>query len=78
MSHTYAFLLISQGESLAYVRDQMGHSSIKVTVDTYGHLVPGLNREAVDRLDDVQPVATQAQPEVLEAEKKVLSFTLNT
>ncbi len=29
----------------------MGHHSIKVTVDIYGHLVPGSNREAVDRLD---------------------------
>ena len=34
-------LLIQQGESLAYVRDQMGHASIQVTVDIYGHLVPG-------------------------------------
>ena len=30
----------------------MGHSSIDVTVDTYGHLVPGGNRQAVDKLDD--------------------------
>ena len=30
----------------------MGHSSIDVTVDIYGHLVPGGNRQAVDRLDD--------------------------
>jgi hypothetical protein len=28
------------------------HSSIDVTVDTYGHLVPGGNRQAVDKLDD--------------------------
>jgi integrase len=33
------------------VRDQLGHSSIQVTVDVYGHLVPGSNRAAVDRLD---------------------------
>lgn len=32
--------------------EQMGHSAIDVTVDTYGHLVPGGNRHAVDRLDD--------------------------
>jgi len=50
--HTYASLLIQAGESLAYVRDQLGHHSIKVTVDIYGHLVPGANRAAVDRLDD--------------------------
>jgi len=30
----------------------MGHSSIQVTVDIYGHLIPGANRQAVDRLDD--------------------------
>ena len=29
----------------------MGHHSIKVTVDIYGHLIPGANRVAVDRLD---------------------------
>jgi len=29
----------------------MGHSSIKITVDTYGHLIPGGNRAAVDKLD---------------------------
>lgn len=55
--HTYASLLIQAGESLAYVRDQLGHHSIKVTVDIYGHLVPGANRAAVDRLDDA-PDAT--------------------
>jgi len=52
LRHTFASLLIQQGESLAYVRDQMGHHSIQITVDTYGHLVPGANRQAVDRLDD--------------------------
>jgi integrase len=51
LRHTYASLLIQQGESLAYVQKQLGHSSIQVTVDIYGHLIPGANREAVDRLD---------------------------
>jgi integrase len=55
LRHTFASLLISQGESLAYVRDQLGHHSIQITVDTYGHLVPGGNRQAVDRLDEVTP-----------------------
>ncbi len=52
LRHTFASLLIQQGESLAYVRDQLGHHSIKLTVDTYGHLIPGTNRQAVNRLDD--------------------------
>ena len=51
LRHTFGSLLIQRGASLAYVKDQMGHSSIQVTVDTYGHLIPGSNRQAVDRLD---------------------------
>jgi integrase len=53
LRHTFASLLISQGESLAYVKDQLGHHSIKVTVDIYGHLVPGANKAAVDKLDEL-------------------------
>jgi hypothetical protein len=33
------------------MRDQMGHSSIKVTFDTYGHLFPGRGKEASDRYE---------------------------
>jgi len=50
LRHTFASLLIQNGESLAYVKEQLGHSSIKMTVDVYGHLVPGANRKAVNRL----------------------------
>jgi hypothetical protein len=48
----------------------MGHSSIQITVDTYGHLIPGANVSFVDRLDEIprqeeetspQQNATQAQ-----------------
>ena len=59
LRHTFASMLIQNGESLAYVRDQLGHSSIAITVDTYGHLVPGSNRAAVDRLDSI-PSRTSA------------------
>jgi integrase len=52
LRHTFASLLLQNGESPVYVKEQCGHSSIQVTVDIYGHLVPGGNRQAVDRLDD--------------------------
>jgi hypothetical protein len=69
LRHTSASLLLQQGESIVYVRDQLGHSSIQITVDTYGHLIPGANRAAVDGLDDdtaAHAVATQTQPEPFE------------
>jgi integrase len=69
LRRTFASLLLQQGESPVYVKEQMGHSSIAITVDLYGHLIPGGNRQAVDRLDEpVKPrwdgdgSATFAQP----------------
>jgi integrase len=64
LRHTYGSLLIQAGASLAYVRDQMGHSSIQVTADVYGHLIPGANMAFVDKLDGLtspQQSATQPQ-----------------
>ena len=66
LRHTYASLLIQQGESLAYVQEQLGHSSVQVTVDVYGHLIPGANRAAVDRLD-ARLDTTQVQPRLTTA-----------
>ncbi len=54
LRHTFASLLIQNGEGLAYVKEQMGHSSIKITVDIYGHLVPSANRQAVNRLPSLR------------------------
>jgi hypothetical protein len=43
--HTYASLLIAQDESLADVRDQMGHHSVKVTVTPDTLRPPGAGRK---------------------------------
>ena len=48
--------------------EMLGHHSIQITVDTYGHLIPGANRQAVNRLGDAEwrttggKSATPAQP----------------
>ena len=51
LRHFFASILIAQGESAKYVQDQMGHSSIQVTFDTYGHLFPQSKQESVKKLD---------------------------
>jgi integrase len=51
LRHTFRSLLLQNGASIVYVKEQMGYSSIQVTVDTYGHLIPGANVCFVDRLD---------------------------
>jgi len=84
LRHTFGSQLIEAGAPLTYVRDQMGHSSIQVTVDTYGHVIPGTSMPYVDRLDPSrmgrrvaaetrpQQNATQPQPDVLQRPQKYL------
>jgi integrase len=52
LRHSFGSLLIQSGASIVYV-EQMGHSSIQVTVDIYGHLISGANVSFVDWLDEV-------------------------
>ncbi len=65
LRHTFGAMLMAAGAPLSYVKEQMGHPSIQVTVDTYGHLIPGVGERYVDRLDSKtspQQSATQPQP----------------
>ena len=50
--HTYASTLLHNGTPIVYVSKQLGHKSIKMTVDIYGHLIPSADRSAVNTLDD--------------------------
>src|SRR5215475_9937557 len=53
LRHAFASLLIQKGASRAYVRHQLSHSSIQVTVDVSGHLMPGENRHVIEALDAI-------------------------
>ena len=70
-------LLIMKGERLAYVKEQVGHSSIQITVALYGHLVPGLNKGAVHALAEATKCnlgATEAEVDSLEDSQVVEEF----
>ena len=51
LRHTHAAMLIAQGEHPKVIQLRLGHSSIQVTLDTYGHLFEGLDEAAAERLD---------------------------
>jgi integrase len=66
LRHSFASILIhDQKESMAYVKEQMGHHSIQMTVDLYGHLSPEGDKSAVDGLDDADyPAEGRNQPQL--------------
>lgn len=52
LRHTFASELLRGGAPVNYVKEQLGHVSIAITVDIYSHLIPGENRNWVNGLDD--------------------------
>lgn len=52
LRHTFASLLIEQGENIKYIQTQLGHSSPTVTLDVYAHLMKPVNQEAATKLEN--------------------------
>jgi integrase len=52
LRHSYASLLLHQGENIKYVQSQLGHSKPSVTLDIYSHLLKKENQEAACRLEE--------------------------
>ena len=51
LRHTFAGFLIAEGAHPRAIMERMGHSSITVTLNTYGHLLPGLEEHVTEALD---------------------------
>lgn len=52
LRHSFASLLIEQGENLKYIQSQLGHSTPTVTLNVYAHLMKTVNQEAACRLEN--------------------------
>jgi integrase len=52
LRHTHASLLLQAGVHPKVVQERLGHSSIRVTLDTYSHVMGGLQEVAAQRFDD--------------------------
>jgi integrase len=61
LRHTCAALLIAQGAHPKEIQEQMGHSTIRITFDRYGHLFPSLHERLRDGLDEVFESARRAR-----------------
>jgi integrase len=52
LRHTHATLLLQAGIHPKVVQERLGHSSIRVTLDTYSHVMGGLQEAAAQKFDD--------------------------
>jgi hypothetical protein len=53
LRHTAVALAIAEGAHPKAIQARLGHASITMTLNTYGHLFPSLDVELADRLDAV-------------------------
>jgi integrase len=57
--HTHASLMLKQDIHPKVVQERLGHATIAVTLDTYSHVVLGLQEAAAKRFDDLFSVRYQ-------------------
>lgn len=65
--HTYASLMIASGVNAKALSTYMGHANISITLDRYGHLMPGSEDEAAGLLDAYLTAELAASADVARA-----------
>lgn len=53
LRHTSATLMLSAGVHPKVVSERLGHSGVSITLDTYSHVLPGIQEQAASLLDDL-------------------------
>lgn len=68
LRHTHATLMLQQGVHPKIVQERLGHANIAVTLDTYSHVLPGLQEAAAARFDQGLALGSdiEAKKEVVE------------
>jgi integrase len=51
LRHTHATLALQAGVHPKVVSERLGHASIGITLDTYSHVMPGMQEEAAEKID---------------------------
>lgn len=53
LRHTCATLLLAAGENPKVVSERLGHSTVRMTLDTYSHVLPDMQRSATEKLSRI-------------------------
>ena len=66
LRHTHASLLLRAGINPKVVSERLGHSSVAFTLDTYAHVMPGMQPEAAERFASLVLPAPRPQDDAAE------------
>ncbi len=53
LRHTHATLLLTKGVNVKVISERLGHDNIKITLDTYSHVLPTMQEDAVNKIEEI-------------------------
>jgi integrase len=79
--HSYATAALAAGVPPKVISQRLGHATIAITMDTYSHVIPGLDEQAAETvarliLGDGEAIADQSADKPLSGLPKVLSVSV--
>ena len=51
LRHTFVAYMLAAGVNIKVISEMLGHASVAFTMDVYGHLIPGMQEDAAEKLD---------------------------
>ena len=60
--HSYATAALKAGISAKVISERLGHASVAFTLQTYGHVIPGMDKDAAATVADLILTSTQKGP----------------
>jgi integrase len=59
MRHTAATLLLAHGMPIKAVSEMLGHASVSITLNLYGHVLPHMQQQLADEMDSIIGVTVE-------------------
>ena len=59
LRHTHATYLLEHGENVRTVQERLGHSDVRTTLGTYGHVMPGRDADAARAYEEAARIVAQ-------------------
>ena len=53
LRHTHATILLKHGENIKVIAERLGHTSVKITLDTYSHVLPSRTEHTANLLENI-------------------------
>lgn len=76
LRHTAASLMLNNGVPVLAVSQRLGHAKASITLDVYGHLLPGKQEEVAKLMDEIlTPIKVEIAPKLHPAKKIPVSST---